>query len=76
MSRLASLAIAACLALTAGTAAASGPKEDLVSGTVQGVFATGVGSFSSHVHVNARATPQRPAGRRGAASSIPRWEMS
>jgi hypothetical protein len=55
MKRLAlSLAMAACLALPVGTAAASGPKEDLVSGTGQGVFGTQFGPLSSHAHVTAR----------------------
>jgi hypothetical protein len=64
MRRLASsLAMAACLALTAGTAAASGSKEDLVSGTGHGVFGTQFGPLSSHVHVNARGDAADATGR-------------
>ena len=46
-----------CLAPIAGAATAAGPKEDLVTGTGQGTFATQFGAFSSHAHVNARGEP-------------------
>lgn len=56
MKRLAaSLAVSiSCLATTAVTASATAPRDDLVSGTGQGVFWTGFGPFASQAHVNAK----------------------
>jgi hypothetical protein len=49
--------VVSCLAITAGTASATGPPDDLVSGTGQGVFPTQFGPFASHAHVSAKGDP-------------------
>lgn len=55
--------VVSCLAVTAGTASATGPHDDLVSGTGHGVFWTGFGPFASHAHVNAKGDPTSAHGQ-------------
>jgi hypothetical protein len=70
------MASALCLLTAVSPAgAAAGPKEDLVIGTGQGLFPTEFGTFSAHVHVNARGDETDARGHTRVRTDTPIGEV-